>query len=64
MIGDICLTMTINDRKYSITELLPRETFDITGDTLVVDNGVYEQLYRMLRRICDQCYVEEVSCRI
>jgi len=64
VIGDIRLTMTVNDRMYSITELLSPETFDITENTLVVSNDVYEQLYRMLRRICDQCYVEEIMCKI
>lgn len=58
------LILTINDRKYEIIESLPEGGLVITDDTLTVSNNVYEQLHLMLRKICDQCYLEEIVCKI
>lgn len=64
MIGDICLVVTVNGKKYESVELLSKGHFIMTKDTLTISNDVFEQLYRMMRRICDQCYREEILCKI
>lgn len=63
MIGDIKLIVTINEKEYSITELLPKENIIIDDRMLVVNNSAYEQLYRMLRRICNQYFDEEITSK-
>lgn len=64
MLGEIKLSLTIHDREYEVTELLSSEHFVISDNILIVSNDVYSQLSRMLRRICDRCYEEEILCRI
>jgi hypothetical protein len=64
MLGEISIEITINDCKYKITESLSKESFVISDRAVAIDSDIYNQLRRMLKRICKQCFDDKIHDKI